>query len=264
MKIGFMQFDVKHNSKENINVIDSLINNNTADLWVLPELCTSGYLFKDKNELKQFAQEINNSSIVNDMKKISKKHNCAIIFGMPELENNKIYNTAVIVDNNKYIGKYRKIHLSDLEKKLFSRGKENKVFDVRGIKIGVQICFDLWFPEISREQILQGANLLCALSNFGGNTSFDIARIRAIENLTPLVLCNRVGNENLSNIDAYFLGKSTIFDKSGTKLTDAIKNEVIVSISEIETSNLKSNIICSNFEKEINFHHLLNKKDVIR
>lgn len=121
---------------------------------------------------------------------LSKEYSCTIVFGLAEKENGKIYNTAVIVSKGKYIGKYRKIHLTDFEKKLFDRGTENLVFEVAGIKIGVQICFDLWFPEVSREQLRMGADILCVLANFGGETTYHISKIRALENLTPLILCN--------------------------------------------------------------------------
>ncbi|WP_297278577.1 carbon-nitrogen hydrolase family protein [uncultured Brachyspira sp.] len=120
-------------------------------------------------------------------------------------------------------GVYRKIHLSDFEKNFFNSGdinNSNLVFNLNNTCISVQICFDLWFNEISRAQILNGSNIICVLANFGSNTTFEIARIRAIENLTPLVLCNRIGIEKNSIMEASFIGKSFICDEKGNYLAN--------------------------------------------
>lgn len=109
------------------------------------------------------------------------------------------------------------------EKRLFDEGDENCIFDVDGIRIGVQICFDLWFPEISREQLLMGADLFCVLANFGGENAFHIAKTRAVENLTSLVLCNRVGCESMPDMDARFLEKSTILMPQGKETVPLLR-----------------------------------------
>lgn len=255
VKVGFIQFDVKRIPVKNIKMIDSFLENIDCEIVVLPELCICGYLFEDKKSLATVAEMVPNSRTVEIMKDLSLKYNCTIIFGMAEIDNWKIYNTSVVVDEGNYIGKYRKIHLSDFEKKLFTKGSINSVFAVRGIKIGVQICFDLWFPEISREQIRKGANLLCALANFGGETTYEISRIRAIENLTPLVLCNRVGSEKLSELDASFLGKSTVIDADGTRVINGEPIREFADFFEINITKNRGNVICKDFIHEIDFHY---------
>lgn len=111
------------------------------------------------------------------MANLSNQHNFTIIFWLAEKENDKIYNTTVIVSKIRYIRKHKKIHLSDFERKLFSNGNKNCIFMVDGVKIDVQICFDLWFTEVSREQIPIGADILFVLANFGGETSYHISKI---------------------------------------------------------------------------------------
>lgn len=133
--------------------------------------------------------------------------------------------------------------------------EELKIFEVNGIKIGVQICFDLWFPEISREQLRLGADIFCALANFGGETTYHIAKIRAIENLTPLVLCNRIGKESIPDMEAEFLGKSTILDSSGQRLCIAPKEEEFFDCYEIDLPQKRANVICNDFSREISFHY---------
>ena len=255
MKIGFLQYDVTHHAEKNIECIMSALQKHSFEVLVLPELAICGYLFSNRNELLACAESIPIGASTQRMMSLSEEYSCTIIFGLAEIENSKIYNTAVVVSKGKYIGKYRKIHLSDFEKRLFDRGTENTIFEVNGIKIGVQICFDLWFPEISREQLRMGADIFCALANFGGETTYHIAKIRAIENLTPLVLCNRIGKESIPDMEAEFLGKSTILDSSGQRLCIAPKEEDFVDWYEIDLSQKRANVICSDFSRDISLHY---------
>lgn len=255
MKVGFIQFDVKHNQQENINSIEEYLKTLNCDIVVLPELCLCGYLFDSKETLSLVVEEVPYGEGTQKMAELSRKYNCTLIFGLAEKSEKGIYNTAVVVSKGKYVGKYRKIHLSDFEKGFFERGNENKVFDLGFCKIGVQICFDLWFPEISREQLLQGAYLFCVPANFGGETSASIAVTRATENLTPLVLCNRVGTEKNALLDAYFLGKSFIADSTGSLLCAAEKDKELAFSVEVELPKTHANIICKDFDSEIRLHY---------
>ena len=266
MRVSFIQFDVKKDKKENINIIEKHVKNNDANLIVLPELSSSGYLFEKREDLLKVSENIENitnktnekSIFINEILKISKKYSKAIIAGFAENFKDKIYNSALIAENGHFKGVYRKVHLSDFEKKFFDSGdiKESyNVFEVCKEKLSIQICFDVWFSEISRKQILNGSNLICILANFGGENTLEIARVRAIENITPIILCNRVGREKTKDIDAYFIGKSFIIDKDGSFLANADKDETISLNAGIEINNLKSNIICSNFYDEIKKHY---------
>lgn len=256
MKCGYIQFNVSHNKENNIRHIKKAIKNFKGDLIILPELCICGYLFPNKDTLLQVAEEVPYGPSTQKMLELSATYGYFIVFGLAEREGKVAYNTAVVVGNGKYFGKYRKIHLSDLEKKLFNRGESNNVFDIGLCKIGVQICFDLWFPEISREQVKQGAQILCALANYGGETTGKIAQIRAIENITPLIVCNRVGTEHLPEIDAYFLGKSQILNQSGECIGVSLIDTETTETAILEIKNKRSNIICSDFDAEISLHPL--------
>ena len=58
------------------------------------------------------------------MRALSQQYGCTLVFGLAERDADRVYNTAVVVSKGRYVGKYRKIHLSDFEKKLFDRGGE--------------------------------------------------------------------------------------------------------------------------------------------
>lgn len=255
MRVGFLQYSVTRNREQNIEQLKHFLEQNQCDIIVLPELSMCGYLFESRDQLAAFAEPVPGGDSTRCMLQLSRQYACTIIFGLAEQENHRLFNTAVIVSNGRYVGKYRKIHLTDFEKRFFDRGSQNTVFDVNGIKIGVQICFDLWFPEISREQIRQGAQLLCALANFGGETTYHICKMRAIENLTPLVLCNRVGSESIPGMTADFLGKSTIVDAAGQRLHIAPERAPGFAVCDISPAQSRANLLCSDFDAEMGVHY---------
>lgn len=254
MLVGYFQYDVSKNSADNFCKIEQVLQAYKCDVLVLPELCISGYLYEHKNELLSYAESVPDGTSVRKMIHLSKQYQCTIIFGIAEKINNDIYNTAVVVDKGNYIGKYQKIHLTDYEKNFFTRGKNNPVFKIGNLCLGVQICFDLWFPEVSRAQLLQGVNLLCVLGNFGGEDTLKIAPVRALENITPLILCNRVGREKSSGIDAYFIGKSLIINQSGHLKNIPVSDKESCVITELKLNNKHGNIICNDFKTEILLH----------
>lgn len=255
MRVGIFQYHVMHDVNYNLDRLKVHLQQQKCEVVVLPELSMCGYLFESRSQLSACAEPVSSGRSTQSIMELSKQYSCTILFGLAEKENEKIFNTAVIVSKGRYIGKYRKIHLSDFEKKFFDRGKENQVFEIDGIKIGIQICFDLWFPEISREQLRMGADILFVLANFGGETTYHISKIRAIENLMPLVLCNRTGSETVPGMEAEFLGKSTAIDASGQRIYTALEKEEDFAFCDMDAGRRKSNIICSNFDSEIAFHY---------
>ena len=264
MKISAVEFDVQKDKHKNLEIINNFAEEISikykSDLIILPELSSNGYLFENRTELEKTAENTEDGTFLNNLAKISKENNLAIVGGFAEKFENKIYNSAVIIDKGNIKGVYRKIHLSDFEKNFFDSADVSNadlIFNINGINISVQICFDLWFSEISRKQILKGSNLICVPANFGSNTTFEIARIRAIENLTPLVLCNRIGTEINSIMHADFIGKSFICDENGNHLTNINEQSHINKsiTAEINIKTKRQNIICSDFDEEIKRHY---------
>lgn len=255
MKIGYIQYDAVHDARQNIAYVKTCLEQGTWDLVVLPELSLCGYLFESREALSSYAENVPSGVSTQRMMDLSRQHRCTLIFGLAEKEGDRLFNTAVVVSKGRYMGKYRKIHLSDFEKTLFDRGTENRIFEVDGIHIGVQICFDLWFPEVSREQIRMGADILCAPANFGGETTCQVARVRAIENVVPLVLCNRVGSESMPGMQADFLGKSTVVTASGQCSGQAPAHLAYRAACEVAIPCKRGNVICSDFDREMAFHY---------
>ena len=87
-----------------------------------------------------------------------------------------------------------------------------------------------------------------------------IARVRAMENLTPMILCNRVGVEKNTKMDASFLGRSSIIGADGSWLVEGEDNVQRSTGSEISFAE-KKNVICSDFLAEMSCHYPDKNKD---
>ena len=89
-----------------------------------------------------------------------------LVIGLIEIDKQRLFNTAVVVKNGQVLGKYRKTNLTIGEQKVFTAGNEFPVFEVDGLKFGINICYDLNFSECARNIATQGAQLLvCPCNN---------------------------------------------------------------------------------------------------
>jgi predicted amidohydrolase len=260
LKIGFFQMDVVRRSKQaNFRKIKQAISEVCLDLLVLPELFNVGYLFESNEQLFDLAEFVPDGETTQGLMQLAKDKQCNILGGIAEKDQSILYNTAVLIRPDGKFDSYRKIHLSKYEKQFFTAGDAIGLFDLDGIKIGVQICFDAWFPEISRQQMLQGAELICYCANFGGPSTPQIVKARAMENMIFAVLCNRVGAEKNQSIDAEFLGRSVILDPQGQMLCAEVEKKEYLEVVEIfpEKSRAKSSAMCDNLLEEVKIHYSL-------
>jgi predicted amidohydrolase len=202
-------------------------NKKKARILVFPEMSLTGYTTRDLTY--GLAEEIPGAS-TEKIEKIAENENLYIIYGMPERsEKGKaiIYNTAVLTGPNGYIGKYRKMYLPTHsvfeEKRYFRQGYHVPVFDTDIGKIGILICYDLFFPEVARALRLQGAELIICISAAPSKAkrNFEIlTQARAIENTCFLAYVNLVGMEN----GLHFWGGSRLIHPSGSLITIAKYN----------------------------------------
>ncbi len=88
-----------------------------------------------------------------------------IVFGLIEKDARKFYNTAVVVDRGCLVTRYRKAHLVGREQAIFEPGTESAVFDVDGVGVGLNICYDLQFAESAEAAARAGAQLLACPCN---------------------------------------------------------------------------------------------------
>ncbi len=233
LKIGFLQFNPVHkNPDNNLKLIEGYEEDiKKADILVLPELATTGYVFKNREELLPIADEVPSGRQSLFFLKLAKTTDTLIITGIAEKEGNKLYNTQAVFYPDGRVEKYRKLHLFYEEKHIFEKVYNNPVvIEYKGLKIGLMICFDWAFPELSRVLMLKGAGVLAHSSNLVlpglGQAGM---RIRSIENRVFSVTANRYGKEG----NLKFTGKSQIVDTKGNILAQAEESETVLKIAEI-------------------------------
>ena len=219
----------------------------------MPELFSSGYLFESKKEILPYAENFSQSRVIKVLTDLAKITNGVITGTVPEKVNGLVYNTAIVVNSKGLMGKQRKIHLTDYEKKVFSAGDRLPIFEVEGIKIGIAICFDIYFPELARILTRNGAEIICHPANFGGKTSLGIIKTRSLENKVWMVTANRIGEESNGNGSANFRGESQIINSSGDilKKSGAKADCQFTEYSGNENAK-RSDTICSDYSEEWN------------
>ena len=195
-----------------------------ANLVVLPELCNSGYVFATREEAFHLAEEIPAGKTTQTWMKAAREHNLVIVAGICERVGETLYNSAVVVGPEGYIGTYRKNHLWESENLFFEPGNLGvPVFRIGAGRIACAICYDIWFPEIFRLAALQGADLLCVATNWvpmpeqPGNLPVManiLAMSGAHSNSMFVAAADRIGVER----GQPFLGNSIIVSHTGWPL----------------------------------------------
>lgn len=136
-------------------------------LIVLPELASTGYVFESAAEAAALAEPVPDGPSTRAWAALAAELGVHIVAGIAESAGETLYNAAVIVGPEGYIGTYRKAHLWDQENVFFARGDLGfPVFDTALGKVGVAICYDGWFPETFRQLALAGAEIVCIPTNW--------------------------------------------------------------------------------------------------
>ncbi|OQX86277.1 MAG: hypothetical protein B6D63_00280 [Candidatus Latescibacteria bacterium 4484_7] len=241
MRIGFLQLRPKFGAvKQNVRKAVTLLGKVSDATIVLPELFNTGYLFKNKEELASLAEPVPRGYTTQEMKKIAKKRNLNLVFGIAQKANKKFYNSAVFVNPRGKVEVYQKVHLFDREKLFFTRGKAFKTVSTDEAKLGIMVCFDWIFPEVARILTLNGAKILCHPSNLVLPYAQDAMKTRCIENRVFAVTANRIGTERRGTITLTFTGGSQIVAPDGTVLAsagDRSESLRVVDIDVEEASN---------------------------
>jgi predicted amidohydrolase len=201
----------------NLRKIDELCKDIKADLIVLPELITTGYVFKSQAEVDEVSETIPGGKAYRYFKDLSQRLNASIVYGFAEKAADKRYNSSALInpDGSYYV--YRKTHLFYREKLYFSPGDTGLfVCEAKGgVQIGMMICFDWQFPEAARVMALGGAQIICHPSNLVLPWCQQSMITRSLENRVFSITANRIGLESNGEIAASFTGMSQILGTKG-------------------------------------------------
>lgn len=216
MRVGFLQYNpVFGDKKGNLEKVAEMLSEEKNALIVLPELCFTGYAFKDKKEVKTLA-EGSIGLTVEYLTPVARDNNLFLVFGIVERVGKRLYNSSCLLSPQGEIKIYRKAHLFDKEKLFFTPGDTKfPVFDVEingsQVKIGLLICFDWIFPEPWRILALKGAQIIAHSTNLVLPYCQDAMVTRAIENRVFIITSNRTGEER----GVRFTGRSQIVGPKG-------------------------------------------------
>jgi 5-aminopentanamidase len=193
-----------------------------ARLVVLPELSDSGYMFADAEQARSLASPTSSSATLREWRSLAASHHLTVAGGFCELgPGGTLYNSAAIVDASGTRAVYRKAHLWDAEKNIFTPGDSAPpIVELPFGSVGLMICYDLEFPEWVRLAALSGAELIAVPVNWTagspappGERSGEVvsAQAAASANGVFVAVADRCGTER--GVD--WLGGSVILRRGG-------------------------------------------------
>jgi len=134
----------------------------TVDLLLFPECFLSGYIL-DETYIANYAYDFESQQFATILKQLEHVKP-VLVFGVSEKKSGKYFNSAVVVNRGEIIGVYRKTHLIDPNESFFTPGKEYPIFEIKGLKYGINICYDAQFADAAKAVADQGAQLLLSLT----------------------------------------------------------------------------------------------------
>ncbi len=236
LKTGFFQFrplfgKPERNCQKMVHALEQM----DADLVVLPELALSGYYFKDKNEALQYSEDINNSESLDRLASIAATKDMFLVVGFAERAGDRCYNSAALIGPDGIEHVYRKVHLFNEEKFCFDAGDiPFTVNTVKGVKVGLIVCFDWAFPETIRTLALQGAQVICQPANLVLTFCQQTMLARSIENRVFIITCNRYGEDKRPQGSLKFTGRSQIVAPGGELIYQAMAQRDASFVTSID------------------------------
>jgi predicted amidohydrolase len=195
-----------------------------AQIVVLPELAPCGYIFNSAEEARAVAVPADGELLAGWAQEAA-RGDAVVIGGFCELgEDGRVFNSAAVLDGGGVLAVYRKLHLWNDEASWFTPGERPApVVETRHGRIGVGVCYDMEFPELTRGLALAGAELLALPTNWPREhdppepTPHLLARATAFFSHVYVAVCDRGGEER----GAGFEGASVIASPRGVRLAAA-------------------------------------------
>jgi len=215
---------------------------------LFPELASSGYVFESLDEARSCSEPADGPTV--SAWAVGAAHfGMVVIGGFAELgDDGSLYNSAAVVGPDGVLAVYRKTHLWDREKLWFSPGSEPPpVVETPFGRIGVAVCYDLYFPELTRGLALSGADLIALPANLPlfprpeGERPVEIALAQATAHVNKVwvAVCDRAGPER----GVEWTGASCIVDPDGWLAAGPVRDYgfgLIGADCELERSRDKS------------------------
>lgn len=243
-QLNFLVGDIEGNLKK---IIDSAIHARDmlhADLVVFSELSVTGYPLEDLLFRPVILQLVNQA--IEEI--TSKVHGIYILIGAPTQEDDKLFNSALVIYNSKILATYHKHQLPNYEvfdeKRYFHNGNNACVVEINKVKVGITICEDIWFPDPGLKSVEAEAELVVNINASPylidkRSERINVLKTRIKEHGLPIIYLNQVGGQD----ELVFDGESLCFNKQGEKCLQAPAFEEGVFIIDYSINN--SDLIAS-------------------
>ncbi|MYL33868.1 carbon-nitrogen family hydrolase [Pontibacillus yanchengensis] len=231
--------DVRANHKRVEEWMEKTVPNSDYEIVVLPEMWTTAYTLPELQEIA----DVDGEPTTSFLQKMAKQYGVHVVGGsFANKIEGEVYNTAIVVNKQgEVVHTYDKIHLVPMldEPTYLAGGKESaKIFELDGVKMGIIICYDLRFPELTRQLALEGAEVLFIVAEWPlarRNHWVALQKARAIENQMYVISSGRVGSYNGTT----FSGTSFIIDPLGDVVAEgSIENEETI-VGELDSSKVR-------------------------
>jgi predicted amidohydrolase len=244
MKVAFIQLHSEFGQIEkNVAKAISLMSSHPADLYVLPELFATGYVFVSRAEAIDLGESPDSGYTISALNAFACAQHAGIVFGFAEKSADGLFNSCAFVDSINAPVVYRKLHLFYREKQIFDPGNgELKVVHFQNARLGMMVCFDWIFPEVCRHLALKGAQIICHPANLVMPYCQQAMITRSLENRVFTITANRIGEENRGGQECKFTGHSQITDCKGNVLyrSSADKEEIFIADINVEDADDKN------------------------
>lgn len=247
MKIAGIQFacstDKKTNTEKALEVLE-IAAKEGAKIICFQELFNQYWFPKDRNENAFNLADTLKGDVVEAFREKAKKHNVIVILPIFERHRNRYFNSCAVIGNNgKVIGIYRKIHIPDIplweEKYYFSVGDKGiPVFTTDYGKIGIQISWDNLYPEATRVLAINGAEIVFSPTSCAFKSQHlwqSVISGNAITNCVFIMRVNRAGSEELHD----FYGMSFCVNPEGELIGGPTGRNDGILLADIDFDYLK-------------------------
>ncbi len=223
--------------QKNLEIIQGSVEKYDADLMIFPEMFLTGYTLGDR--VWSEAEKVPGPSS-SKISSLSKETDTTIICGMPEIGdhmNGRLYNSALVTTPDGSIDTYRKRFLPNFgpfqDKRYYHSGGVPDTFDTPFGRLGVVICYDLFFPELTKSYALKGADVIACISASPSTTRVFFERVmtaRAIETTCLFFYVNLLGRED----QMMFWGGNEAISPKGERLAKGPYFEESVVVVDVD------------------------------
>lgn len=230
--------DVEANRRRVVAAVEEAVRGG-ADVVVLPELVTCGYVFADAAEARSRAEDVSGPTL-GLFRQLSGEYGVVLVAGWCEESGlERPYNSAVILDGGELVANYRKTHLWGREKLVFTAGSVAPPVTATSVgQLAVLVCYDLEFPELTRSAALRGAQLVVAPVNWpagpgpAGQHPVEVTKALAAAGVNRMVVAvaDRCGPER----DVDWIGASLIASHEGYLLAGPATGGPTVLLAEVD------------------------------